>query len=103
LVGPAEIVTLDPVINVYRGWEGLAGLAAGCAKRLFGPTYPRDTRVVRLIIVAMNLMLRLQSKPVRAFFRSGDAIERIAGESGLTPRVAHDVGLARQVAVFRRE
>jgi hypothetical protein len=37
LVGPAEIVTLDPVINVYRGWEGLAGLAAGCAKRLFGP------------------------------------------------------------------
>jgi hypothetical protein len=37
LVRPAEIVTLDPVINVYRGWEGLAGLAAGRAKRLFGP------------------------------------------------------------------
>jgi hypothetical protein len=32
----------------------------------------------------MNRMLRLQSKPVRAFFRSGDAIERIAGENGLT-------------------
>ena len=50
LVGPPEIVTLDRVINVYPGWERLAGLAAGRAKRLFGLVYPRDTRVVRLII-----------------------------------------------------
>ena len=74
LVGPAEIVTLDRVFNVYPGWERIAVLAAGRAKRLFGLVYPRDTRVVRLlIIVAMNLMLRLQRKPVRAFLRSGDA------------------------------
>jgi hypothetical protein len=83
LVGPAEIVTLDRVINVYPGWERLAGLAAGRARRLFGLVYPRDTRAVRLIIVAMNLMLRLQRMPVRAFFRSGDAIERIPRENGL--------------------
>jgi hypothetical protein len=69
LVRPPEIGTLDRVINVYPGWERLAGLAAGRAKRLFGLVYPRETRVVRLIIVAMNLMLRLQRKPVRAFFR----------------------------------
>jgi hypothetical protein len=37
--------------------------------------------VVRLIIIAMNLMLCLQRRPVRAFFRSGDAIERIVRES----------------------
>jgi hypothetical protein len=103
LVGPAEIDTLDRVINVYPGWERLAGLAAGRAKRLFGLRYPRATRVVRLIIVAMNLVLRLQRRPVRAFFRSGDAIERIAGENGLAPHVEHDVGLAWQVAVFRGE
>ena len=103
LVGPTEIVTLDRVINVYPGWERLAGLAAVRAKRLFGLVYPRDTRVVRLIVFAMNLMLRLQRKPVRAFFRSGDAIERIARENGLTPHVAYGVGPAWQVAVFRRE
>jgi len=40
----------------------------------------------------MNLMLRLKRKSVRAYFRSGDAIERIAGENGLTPHVEHDVG-----------
>jgi len=53
---------------------------------------------VRLIIVAMNLMLGLQRKPVRAFFRSGDAIERIARENGLTLQVAQDVGRAWQAA-----
>jgi hypothetical protein len=84
LVGPAEIVTLDGVINVYPGWERLAGLAAGRANRCSASSYPRATRVVRLIIVAMNLVLRLQTRPVRAFFRSGDAIERIAAENGLT-------------------
>jgi hypothetical protein len=51
----------------------------------------------------MNLTLRLQRKPVRAFFRPGDAIERIARENGLTLHLAHDVGPAWQVVVFRRE
>ena len=66
-----------------------SGLGTACrtrggrAKRLFGLGYPRDTRVVRLIIIAMNLMLGLQRRPVRAFFRSGDAIERIVRENGL--------------------
>jgi hypothetical protein len=68
LVRPADIVTLDRVINVYPGWERLARLAAG-----------------------------------RVFFRPGDAIERIARENGLAPHVAHDVGPAWKVVVFRRE
>jgi hypothetical protein len=69
--------------------QRLSGLGTACrtrggrAKRLFGLGYPRDTRVVRLIIIAMNLMLGLQRRPVRAFFRSGDAIERIVRENGL--------------------
>jgi hypothetical protein len=84
LVGPAEIVTLDRVINVYPGWERLTGLAAGRANGCSASSYPRATRVVRLIIVAMNLVLRLQTRPVRAFFCSGDPIERIAAANGLT-------------------
>ena len=50
-----------------------------------------------------DVMLPLQGKPVRVAFRSGDAIERIAGDNGLTPDVAHEVAPAWQVAVFRRE
>lgn len=101
-IAPAGIVTLDRVINVYPGWERLAGLAAARAERLYGLVYPRDTRMVRLVIVAMNLMLRLRRKPVRASIRPGEAIERIARENGLAPHVARDVGPAWHVAVFRR-
>jgi hypothetical protein len=101
-VSPAEIVTLDRVINVYPGWERLAGLAAGRAQRLLGLVYPRETRMVRLVIFAMNLILRLQRKPVRASIRPADAINRIAHENGLAPHVSRDVGPAWRVAVFRR-
>ena len=35
-VPPADIVTLDRVLNVYPDWERLAGLAAAHAQRLLG-------------------------------------------------------------------
>jgi len=101
-VSSAGIVTLDRVINVYPDWEQLAGLAAAHAERLFGLAYPRDTPFVRGVIAAMNLMLRLKRKPVRASVRPADAIERIARENGLTPHVSRNVGAAWQVAIFRR-
>jgi 2-polyprenyl-3-methyl-5-hydroxy-6-metoxy-1,4-benzoquinol methylase len=101
-VPSADIVTLDRVINVYPDWERLVGLAAARAQRLFGLVYPRDTRMVRLVIFGMNLMLRLQRQPVRAAIRPGDAIERIARENGLVPEISRDVGPAWHVAVFRR-
>jgi SAM-dependent methyltransferase len=101
-IPPADIVTVDRVINVYPDWERLAGLAAAHAQRLLGLVYPRDTGMVRLIVGAMNLMLRLQRKPVRAAIRPGEAIERIAREHGLVPHIAQDIGPAWHVAVFRR-
>jgi hypothetical protein len=101
-VPSADIVTLDRAINVYADWERLAGLAAARAQQQFGLVYPRDTRMVRLVIFAMNVMLRLQKKSVLAAIRPGDAIERIARENGLFPHISRDVGPAWHVAVFRR-
>ena len=101
-VPPADIVTADRVINVYPDWERLAGLAAARAQRLLGLVYPRDTGMTKLVVFAMNLKLRLTRKPVRAYIRPQDAIERIARENGLAPHVAQDVGPAWHVAVFRR-
>jgi O-methyltransferase domain len=46
-IPPADIVTLDRVINVYPDWERLTELAAARAQRLFGLVYPRDTPTVR--------------------------------------------------------
>jgi Methyltransferase domain len=101
-IAPADIVTLDRVINVCPDWERLAELAAGHTQRLLGLVYPRDTRMVRLVVFAMNLMLRLKRTPVRAAIRSSDAVDRIAREHGLVPHVAKEVGPAWHVAVFRR-
>jgi hypothetical protein len=101
-IAPAEIVTLDRVINVYPDWERLVELSAARPQRLYGLVYPRDTPMVRLVIFAMNLILRLRRKPVRASIRPRDAIERIARESGLTAQESRDVGPAWQVAIFRR-
>ena len=101
-VPAADIVTLDRVINVYPDWERLAGLAASRAQRLFGLVYPRDTRMVRLVVSAMNLKLRLRRTAVRASVRPGEAVERIARDNGLVPHLAQDVGSAWHIAVFRR-
>jgi 2-polyprenyl-3-methyl-5-hydroxy-6-metoxy-1,4-benzoquinol methylase len=100
-VSPADLVTLDRVVNVYPGWERLADVAAAHVQRLFGLVYPRDTPMTRLVVRAMNLMLR--NKPVRAFIRPSDEIERIAREHALLPYVSRDIGPAWHVAVFRRE
>jgi hypothetical protein len=101
-IPPADIVTLDRVINVYPDWERLAELSAARAQRLYGLVYPRDTPMVRLVIFVMNLILRLRRKPVRAAIRPVDAIERIVQENGLNPHFSRNVGPAWRVAVYRR-
>jgi 2-polyprenyl-3-methyl-5-hydroxy-6-metoxy-1,4-benzoquinol methylase len=101
-VPPADIVTLDRVINVYPDVDRLVGLSAERARRLLGLVYPRDTRFVRLFFSAMNLVLRLLRKPVRGFVHPVEAIERVGRENGLSPHFSRRVGSMWQVAVYRR-
>jgi hypothetical protein len=58
--------------------------------------------MVRLVIFAMNLILRLLRKAVRASIRPADAIERIVRENGLSPHFSRNVGPAWQLALYRR-
>ncbi len=102
-ITPADIVTLDRVLNVYPEWERLASLSAERARRLFGVVVPRDTRFVRLVIVAMNLVLRLQGHRVRAAVIPIDAIDRVARQAGLSPYFSRTVGPAWQVLLYRRD
>ena len=98
----ADIVTLDRVINVYPDWERLVRLSAAHARRFYALVYPRDTRMVRLVISLINLRLRLRRQRVRAAIVPVDAIERVVRESGLTPHSMTTVGPAWQVAVYHR-
>ena len=101
-VPPADIVTLNRVLNVYPGWERLTELSAEHAQRLYGLVYPRDTLMMRLVTFAMNVVLRLLRKPVRASVHPGEAIDSVARERGLVRHFSESVGPAWQVAVYRR-
>ena len=93
-IPPADIVTLDRVINAYPDWQLLIELSAARARRLYGLVYPRDRRFVRLVIVGINLTSRLRGKTVRAALRPADAIARALGENGFTLRVSKSIGPA---------
>jgi magnesium-protoporphyrin O-methyltransferase len=101
-VPAADIVTLDRVVNVYPDWKRLVELSAAHARRLYGLVYPRNTPMVKSVILVMNLILRLTRKPVRAAVRPADEIERIARENGLVPHASQNVGPAWQVVVYHR-
>jgi 2-polyprenyl-3-methyl-5-hydroxy-6-metoxy-1,4-benzoquinol methylase len=102
-IQPADVVTLDRVLNVYPAWERLASLSAERARRLYGVVIPRDTRFVRLVIAAINLVQRLRRKPVRAAIVPIDELERILRQRGLSRCFSATVGLAWQVVLYCRD
>jgi hypothetical protein len=101
-VPPAVIVTLERVLNVYPDWEQLASMSAGRARRLYGIVVPRNTPFVRMVISAINLMLWLQRKRLRAAVVPIDAIDRVLGTMGFRRQSSARVGPALQVAIYRR-
>lgn len=102
-IQPADIVTLERVLNVYPDWERLASLSAEHARRLFGVVIPRDTPFVRLVISAINLVLRLRRQRVRAAVVPIDELERIVRQRGFSRYFSATVGPAWQVVLYRHE
>ena len=102
-VQPADVVTLERVLNVYPDWERLASLSAERARRLYGVVIPRDTLFVRLVIAGINLSQRLRGRQIRAAIVPIDALERTLRERGLHRCVSMSVGPAWQALLYRRE
>lgn len=98
-IPPADIVTLDRVINVYPDWQQLIRVSAARARRLYGLVYPRDTLPVRMVVSVMNRVV--WRGPVHAAVRSPEAIERLTREAGLIPCFSKTTG-PWQVTVYRR-
>jgi hypothetical protein len=101
-VPPADIVTLDRVLNVYPEWERLAALSAERARRLYGIVIPRDTPFVRFVIQLINFRLRRQRKRLRAAVIPIDAVDRVLGSKGFSRQMSARVGPAWQVTIYRR-
>ncbi len=101
-VPSADVVTLERVLNVYPDWERLAALSAERARRLYGIVIPRNTPFVRIVISAINLVMRLKRKRIRAAVVPIDAIDRVLGRMGFRRHSSMQVGPAWQVAIYRR-
>jgi len=98
---PADIVTLDRVICCYPDVEGLVGLSAARARRLYGIVLPRDRRLARIAIGLTNAWFRLRGKAYRAFVHPNAVVDALAAASGL--RLAAESGtFIWRVALFER-
>jgi magnesium-protoporphyrin O-methyltransferase len=98
-IPPADIVTLDRVINVYPDWKRLIHLSAARARRLYGLVYPRNTLPVRMVVNVMNRLV--WRGPVHASVPSPDVIDRLTSQAGLGRFFSKTTG-PWQVAVYRR-
>jgi magnesium-protoporphyrin O-methyltransferase len=102
-IPPADVVTLERVLNVYPDWAHLAALSAERARRLYGVVIPRDTPFVRLVISVINMVLRLRRQQVRAAVVPFDELERILLGQGLLQSFSGNVGPAWRVLLYRRD
>jgi methyltransferase family protein len=102
-VGPADVVTLDRVICCYPDMEALVGRSADRAARLYGLVYPRDRWWVGLGVRVINLLMRVSRRAFRSYVHPTDAVDAVARQHGLTPRVARRAGPVWQVAVYARD
>jgi magnesium-protoporphyrin O-methyltransferase len=102
-VEPADVVTLDRVICCYPDMEALVGRSADRARRLYGLVYPQDRWWVALGIRVANLIMRLTRRAFRAHLHRTSAVDAVAREHGLTPKLSRRVGPVWQVALYARE
>jgi magnesium-protoporphyrin O-methyltransferase len=102
-VSPADIVTLERVLNVSPEWEQLAALAAERTRRRLGVVIPRDTLLVRAVIGVINWSLRRRGNQVRAAVVPLDELDRIVGTYGLRIRSVDKAGPAWQAVIYFRE
>jgi Methyltransferase domain len=102
-VEPADVVTLDRVICCYPDMESLVGRSAERARRLYGLVYPRDRWWVATGIRLTNVFMRVSRRAYRAYLHRPSAVDAVAREHGLTPRLSRPAGPFWQIALYARE
>jgi len=101
-IEPADVVTLDRVICCYADMESLVGRSADRARRLYGLVYPRDRWWVAFAIAVANLGMRVSRRDFRAYLHRASAVEAVAHEHGLVPKLMRHAGPMWQVALYER-
>jgi magnesium-protoporphyrin O-methyltransferase len=82
-VDPHDIVVMHRVVCCYPDVDALVGKAAEHATRVLLLTYPRDVRIVRLGLRAINLWLRVSGCGFRTYVHPVARITKAAEMHGL--------------------
>jgi magnesium-protoporphyrin O-methyltransferase len=98
---PADLVTLDRVVCCYPDMAALVDASASRARRAYGLVYPRDTRLMKLVMGVLNAVQRLRRHPFRGFVHPTAAVEARVAAHGFS-KAFHSQSLLWQVVVFTR-
>lgn len=82
----SDVVTLDRVVCCYPDMPALVDATASRARRVYGLVLPRERRLVRIGVAAVNLFQRLRRHPFRVHLHGPDAVDRRVRGHGLEPR-----------------
>jgi 2-polyprenyl-3-methyl-5-hydroxy-6-metoxy-1,4-benzoquinol methylase len=100
-IGPADIVVMERVVCCYPDATALVGAAATRARRRLVLSYPRYGRTTRVLVRAINLVLRLRGLEFRTYAHSPATISAAAERAGLRPG-RQESGVVWRVAAFDR-
>jgi 2-polyprenyl-3-methyl-5-hydroxy-6-metoxy-1,4-benzoquinol methylase len=100
-IGPADIVVMERVVCCYPDATALVGAAATRARRRLVLSYPRYGWTTRVLVRAINLVLRLRGLEFRTYAHSPATISAAAERAGLRPG-RQESGVVWRVAAFDR-
>jgi magnesium-protoporphyrin O-methyltransferase len=100
-IDAADVVTLDRVICCYGDWVALVDRSVAHSRRLYGLVFPRDRWVMRVIVAAGNLGLRLFRQRFHFYVHPERDIDARIRAAGFEP-IHHRRGLAWQSVLYRR-
>jgi len=101
-IAPADVVTLDRVICCYHDVERLVILSAERANKLYGLVYPRDAWWMKVALVMINFIYRLQKSPFRTFVHPAKTVEALVSSHGFKRRFYRQTPIW-QVVVYARD
>jgi magnesium-protoporphyrin O-methyltransferase len=93
---------MERVVCCYPDATALVGAAATRARRRLVLSYPRYGRTTRVLVRAINLVLRLRGLEFRTYAHSPATISAAAERAGLRPG-RQESGVVWRVAAFDRE
>ena len=97
----ADVVTLDRVICCFDDMHQLVGASARKAKRFYGAVYPRDLRLVHIVMWIINLVQKVKRSTFRTFVHDPHEIHATLQQAGLKRRTLRRT-VAWEIVVYER-